>query len=157
MIALIFSMFMLLVMVAAVGFLCVDFFAELSGHPWVPGTADVHALSGQESAEDSASPFELITPRHQTRVRGPEIAVIYTCPVTPPNPVIDDIPYPCHWNLFGDMTWSARIELEAGLHRIQIEECVADFFVETPGSSLRSPEQWEWNRPYHDITIYSLD
>ena len=155
----VFSVFMSVLMIAVIGMVCIDFFAEMTGIPLVSGTQppsqDFYQFAEEEeSLEALKGPFELITPQHQTQMIGPEIVVIYTRrlpngPAILPALLLDGSPHP--WEeQFGDNTWFARLQLQEGQHRIQVEESEADFFVVTLDSPLRSPEQWAWNRPHPD-------
>lgn len=157
-VALVFSIFMSFLLIALVGFICFDFVAEMTGHSSnqaVLQPLDSEFLPSEEDArKQTKSPAELITPKHQTRMRGPDIVVIYTqrlpdSPAVSPQLLIDDAPHP--WETqFGNNTWFTRCKLAAGEHRVQVKGSEAVFFVETLDSSLRSQELWDWNRPHPD-------
>lgn len=154
----IFSVFMSVILIAFIGFVSVEFLADMAGHPLKFGNQplppDVLPPVEPDIGEESNPPCELITPKHQTLMMGSEIAVIYTRrlpnqPTMPPNLVIDDTPH--SWEVqYGDNTWFARLPFHEGLHRVQVEEAEAEFFVETLGSPIRSQEQWVWNVPHPD-------
>jgi len=153
----VFSLLMSGLLVVFIGFMSIEFLAELIGHPLNFGTQQpppVSSFADQVRTERLKSPFELITPKHQTCMFGPEIVVIYTQRVPSrgekiPDLLIDGLLHP--WEVqFGDNTWFARLFLPAGLHRIVVEESEADFFVENLDSPLRSREMWSWNYPHPD-------
>jgi hypothetical protein len=158
-VAFFFSTFMAVLMISLIGVVCIDFIAEMVDSPINFGTPpslspDIPSFDEQEISEGLKSPFELITPKHQTLMKGSEIFVLYTRRLpddssSPPELLIDDSQHP--WNeQFGDNTWLARLQLQAGLHLVQVEESKAEFFVETEDSPLRSLEKWAWNRPHPD-------
>ena len=150
-----FSIFMSLIMVVFIGFICIDFLAEMTGHPFF-GTQsspqDLEFLPDQDSIAESKLPFELITPKHQTQMWGTDIVVIYTrrlpdSSTMPPDLMIDDVRYP--WEKqYGNNTWFARLSLPVGLRHVRVEEAEAEFFIETADSSVRSQEPWLWNHPH---------
>jgi hypothetical protein len=114
-----------------------------------------HDLSPpKHSLAADVNTLELITPRHQTRMKGPEVVVIYKqrspdSPTESPNLLIDEVPQP--WERqFGSDTWFARLILEAGLHRLQAADSDVDFFVETHDSTMQSPESWDKKHPHPD-------
>jgi hypothetical protein len=156
-VALIFSMFMAILMIVFIGFVCVDFVTEMADLPWKfrdpqPSLQDVPLFADEETIEESNHPFELITPKHRTQMQGPDIVVIYTQrdpddPAPLPKLLIDNAPL--LWEeQFGNNTWFARLHLQAGLHRVRVEESESEFFVETWDSPMQSPEEWAWNRPH---------
>ena len=157
-VALVFSIFMSVIMISVVGLVCIDFIAEMAGFPLFskiqPTPQDISPFAEEETMETIKSPFELITPKHETLMIGPEIVVIYTRRLPdgfpdPPELLLDNTPHP--WEeQFGNNTWFARLQLQVGQHHVQVEESEAGFFVENPDSSLRAPLRWTWNRPHPD-------
>jgi len=153
-IVLVFSVFMTLVLTAFIGFLAVEFVADMAGHPLFFVAQDPVAEDASPTSHDIESelkgPFELITPGHQTQVRGPEVIVIYTVRTTPaptPDLWINGIQHP--WEMqYGDNTWFARLWLPAGMHQLRAGEAEAEFFVVAPGSSQFSPDYWQWSRAH---------
>ena len=155
---LVFTVFMSVVMILIIGLVCIDFIAEMAGISLIseklPSLRDVSLFAEEETIEKFKAPFELITPKHQTQVKGPEVVVIYTQRLPdglaiPPELLLDGSPHP--WEVqYGNNTWFARLQLQAGQHHVQVEEAEADFFVETPDSPLRSLELWIWNHPHPD-------
>ena len=157
--ALVLSVFLSFVLMLFIGFMCIEFLADMLGQPFTFGTQsppiDVNLLSEQDTLILLKSPCELITPKHHTQIRGPEVVVIYTerlpedSPAMPPDLLVDGTPHP--WEVqFGNNTWFARLQLQTGLHRVQVEGTEAEFFVTTADSHLQSPEDWAWNRPHSD-------
>ncbi|MCL2711549.1 MAG: hypothetical protein FWE95_11785 [Planctomycetaceae bacterium] len=149
-----FSVFMTLVLVAFIGFLAVEFVAEMTGHPIRFFASDPMEGDGLPTAHDLGSelkdPFELITPGHQTQIRGPEVVVIYTERIkgtATPDLRINGIQH--SWEKqYGNNTWFARLWLPTGLHQLRAGEAEADFFVVAPGSTQFSPEPWLVIRPH---------
>ena len=141
-----------------IGFVSIEFLADMTGHPLnfgrQPLPPDVVFPLESDSTGVSKLPCELITPKHQTRMMGPEIVVIYTRrspdpAAMPPDLVVDDTRQP--WEAqYGDNTWFARLQMLEGPHRVQVEESEAELFVETLISPVRSTEQWAWHRPHPD-------
>ena len=157
--AFVFSMFLSFVLLLFIGFVSIEFLADMLGHPLNFGaqspTYNVDLLTKKDTLDLSKSPFELITPRQHTQMQGPEVVVIYThrvledCPEMSPDLLIDGTPHP--WEVqFSDNIWFARLQLQEGLHRVQVEEAEADFFVKTTDSPLQSPGEWAWNHPHPD-------
>jgi hypothetical protein len=157
-VARVFSVFMSVILLAFIGFVSVEFLADMAGHPLKFGIRqpppDVLPSLEPGIGEESKILCELITPKHQTLMMGSEIAVIYTRrlpdrPAMPPDLVVDDARH--SWETqYGDNTWFARLLLQAGPHRVHVEEAEADFFVETLESPVRSAEPWVWNLPHPD-------
>ena len=159
---LVFSVFMTLVLMAFIGFIAVEFVADMAGHPLflvAPNPTEGDALPPSHDMESEIkSPFELIAPKHQTQLRGPEVVAIYTVRTMPsvrtmppatPNLLINGIPHP--WEMqYGDNTWFARLRLPAGMHQLRAGEAEAEFFVVAPGSSQFAQEPWLLNRPHVD-------
>jgi len=153
-IVLVFSLLMTFVLVAFVGFVAIEFVAEMAGHPLGFANQDPTErppLSIWQDMEGGIkNPFELVTPSHQTQIRGPEVVVIYTVrkmPAPLPDLRINDVQHP--WEMqFGENTWFARLHLQAGMHHLQAGEAEADFFVTTPEATQRLPEFWLWNLPH---------
>jgi hypothetical protein len=159
---LVFSIIMSVLLFLVIGLVSIDFFAEMAGFPLVSETRqsppDAYQFAEEGTMKKLKNHFELVTPKHQTQMKGPEIVVIYTqhlpeeltTPRTmPPELLLDGSPHP--WEeQYGNNTWFARLQLQAGQHHVQVEESEADFFVETVDSPLRLPEQWAWNRPHPD-------
>ena len=177
-VALVFSMFLSVVLMLFIGFMGIEFLADMLGQPLTLGTQvpshDIYPLTEQDSITLLESPYELITPKHHTQMLGPEVVVIYTHRVQedwhamPPDLLVDGTAHP--WEIqFSDKTWFTRLQLQAGLHHVQVGKTEAEFFVETVDSSLRSPEEWAWNRPHpdtnkidrcydcHEISVQSMD
>ena len=158
-VAFIFSSLMLVVMLTFVGFVCVEFFAEMIGHPLYftsPPQKNETVFSKPDIKRSTEAPFELVTPKHQTQMKGPGIVVIYTqresdSSTTPPKLLLDGKPHP--WKTqYGDDTWFARCQLEAGLHRVQAEQAEAEFIVaESDDFVPQSPDQWAWHHPHPGI------
>jgi len=157
-VSLIVSVFMSILLIAFIGFISIEFLADMAGVPFhfgvqPPPLADLPSAE-PDSREELKSPYELMTPKHQTQRMGPEIVVIYTrrTPVPaaiPPELMIDDTQRP--WEeQYGDNTWFTRCQLQAGLHRVQVEDAEAELFVETLDSPMRSLEQWPWHMPHPD-------
>ena len=157
-VALVSSIFMSVILLAFISFIGVEFLADMAGHPLdfgrQPLPPDIVLSSESDSTDVFKIPRELITPKHQTRMMGPEIVVIYTRrspdpAAIPPDLVVDDARQP--WEAqYGDNTWFARLQMLEGVHRVQVEESEAEFFVETLTSPVRSTEQWTWHRPHPD-------
>jgi len=157
-VALVFSVLMSVILIAFIGFISVEFVADMAGHPFhfgiQPLPPDVLPPLESDIREESKPPCELVTPKHQTLMMGSEIAVIYTRrlpdqPAMPPDLVVDGVRHP--WDTqYGDNTWFARLPFQAGPHRVQVEESEAEFFVETLDSPIRSSEPWAWNMPHPD-------
>ena len=152
---LVFSVFMTLVLVVFIGIMAVDFTAEMAGHPlwWLTKPdpmVDTPPLMEQDIEEELKEPFELITPKHQTQLSGPDVVVIYTVrtkSAVVPNLRINDTPH--SWETqYGDNTWFARLQLPAGKHHLQVEEAEAEFFVAVPDSTLSSPDTWRRYQPH---------
>ena len=158
-IALVFSIFMSGILILAIGFMCVEFLAEMIGHPLQLGTQqsrqNVPLPLEQNIYEESQDFSALITPKHLTQMRGPEIAVIYTRhssanSAIPPDLLIDGEPHP--WEVqYGNTTWFARLQLEPGEHCVQVEEAEAEFVVDNPDAPSELPEFFVWNHPHPDI------
>ena len=153
-----FSILMSFALIVFIGFVGIEFLAEMAGYPFnfeaqLP-TEGFLLSEEQDALLDYKSPFELITPKHHTRMRGPEVAVIYTRRLpnrsaAPPVLLLGGIPHP--WEKqFGDSTWFARLLLSAGQHHLQVEESEAEFFVETLDSPLQAPEEWVRHNPHPD-------
>jgi hypothetical protein len=150
-IALVFSIFMSVVLLLFVGFVSIDFLADIAGYPLFAPKTPSHEtpiiLPDQDTRE-----YLLVTPKHQTRIFGPEVVVIYTqCSPNGltriPDMWLNDVQLP--WDMqYGDNTWFARLELKAGQYHLRVAESEADFFVETLDSAIRSPEPWAWYRPH---------
>jgi len=155
-IVLVFSVLMTLALIGFIGFIAVEFVADIVGHPLSFVERDpmegIPPLVEQDTEWEIRAPFELITPRHQTQMRGPEVVVIYTVremPTGMPDLRINDAQHP--WEMqYGDNTWFTRLQLPAGLHHLQAGEAEAEFFVVAPDSTRFSPELWLWNRPHPD-------
>ena len=158
-IALVFSMLLSVVLMLFIGFMCIEFLMDMLGQPLISGTQSpsyvVDLFPEQDNPNLLKSPFELITPRHHTQMRGPEVVVIYThrlpehSPAIPPDLLVNDTPHP--WEVqFGSNTWFARLQLQPGLHRVQVEEAEAEFRVATEDFHTWSPGEWSWNRPHPD-------
>ena len=147
-----FSIFMSLVMIVFVGIVSIDFLSEMAGQPFFGAQSpplDLEFLPEQDTLTEFKSPFELISPKHQTRMRCSDIVVIYTrrfpdASTMPPDLIIDTIRYPWEWQ-YGNNTWFARFSLPVGLHHVQVEEAEAEFFVEASDAPFLSPESWTWN------------
>ena len=153
-VALIFSIIMAVIMIAGIGYVCVDFVADMMGQPMFFAAKQPPmevAEFPKVSVEEIKDPFELVTPRHQTRMRNPKVVIIYTvrlpgCPASPPNLIIDGIQHP--WEMqYGNNTWFARHTFEPGEHRVQAAESEAVFLIDPLlgtgiGSARWSPEQW---------------
>ena len=157
--SILFSMFLSGVLLLFIGFVGIEFLADMLGYPLHFGTHsphhDIYPVARQNIPDPLKSHFELITPKHHTQTRGPEVVVIYThrmaedCPAVPPNLLIDDNPYP--WEIqFGNNTWFTRLQLQEGLHRIQVEKAEAEFVVKITDPPLKLPDEWAWNRPHPD-------
>ena len=157
--ALVFSVSLSVVLILFIGFMGIEFLLDMLGQPLVsviqPPSYNVEPFAEQDILNLPKSPFELISPKHHTQTQGPEVVVIYTRRLPedhhemPPNLLIDDAPHP--WDVqFGDNTWFARLQLQSGLHRVQVEETEAEFIVATADSLLQSPGEWTWNRPHPD-------
>jgi hypothetical protein len=154
-VALAFSFLMSGVMLLFIGFICLDFLAEIVGSPPVNVKIEQspHYFPVQKVPKivEESNPLKLISPKHQTQLLGPEVVVIYRyrsqdCPATPPDLAVDGIQYT--WEMqYGEDTWFARLKLESGFHRLKAAESVADFFLATPDNLLLPlPEDWKW---YH--------
>lgn len=152
-------MFLSVVLLLFIGFMGFEFLADMLGHPLQfstpPPPHDVSLLTKRDTLTLLKSPSELITPKHHTQMRGPEVVVIYThrvpedCPAIPPDLLVDNRSHP--WNVqFGDNTWFARLQLPEGLHHVQVEKAEAEFCVKTTDSPLQLPGEWAWNRPHPD-------
>jgi len=157
-VALVLSVFMSVALIGLIGFISIEFFADMAGHPLNfgrhPLSPDIVLPLESDGIEIPKIPCELITPKHQTLMMGPEVVVIYTRRTLDqgtkqPDLVVDDVHHP--WEAqYGDNTWFVRLQLPAGLHRVQVEESEAEFFVEILTSTERSMEQWGWHRPHPD-------
>ena len=153
-IMLVFSIFMTFALVAFVGFVTIEFVADITGHPLFSVESSLEERNvlptQQEIERELKGPFELITPRHETQMRGPEVVVIYTVRETQtdtPDLLINGIRHP--WEVqYGDNTWFARLWLSAGLHHLRAGEAEAEFFVIAPDSTQYSPDLWLWSRPH---------
>jgi len=152
-IAFIFSAILTLVMLAFVGFIVVDFTAEMAGYPI--GFAENKptqegSLLEQYLDEEFKEPFELVAPKDQTQLRGPGVVVIYTertKPTALPGLWIDGVQH--HWNMqYGENTWYVQLQLPTGKHHVQAGKAEAEFFVAAPDLAIRSPELWLWSRPH---------
>jgi len=152
----VFSIFMTLALLALIGFITVEFVADIAGHPLFvvkpDPTAEEAVPTEQELERATKGSLGLITPGHHTQMRGPEVMVIYT--VDEPQTVLPDlrinsIQHP--WEMqYGDTTWLARLWLPAGSHHLEAGEAEADFFVVAPGSAQFSPDLWQWSRPHRE-------
>ena len=150
-IAIIFSIFMSVLLILFIGFIGVDFLSDIAGYPLI-GTAEVPQGFQLQLEQNIANQFELIAPQNHTQMIGPEVAVICKRR-TPdrqeiiPNLLINDVQIP--WEMqYGDDTWFACLKLDAGWHHLRVAESESEFFIETPDSSLRSPESWAWRFPH---------
>ena len=158
--ALIFSTFMTLTLLAFIGFIVVEFTADMAGHPlWTkaPDSMEEDWFSTeQDTEEESKSPFELIAPKHQTQMLGPEVVVIYTVRTSSavsPDLRVNDIQY--SWDMqYGSNTWFARLQLPEGLHNLRAGEAEAELFVTVPDSTHylqdHLPELWQRHHPHPD-------
>ena len=165
-VVLIFSVFMTLALTAFIGFVIVETTADMIGHPLWMGTPDSPEedlwTTEQNTNDELKSPFELITPIHQTRMLGPEVVVIYTVRTMPtalPDLRVNDIQHP--WDMqYGNNTWFARLQLPEGLHRLRAGEAEAEFFVASPDSthylSEHLPELWRWHYPHPNTNKVDL-
>ena len=152
----VFSAFMTLALIGFVGIILVEIIADMAGHSLSfverDSTDGAPFPIEQDTEWRVTSPFGLITPRHQTQMRGPEVVVIYTAreaSTTMPDLRINDTLHP--WEMqYGDNTWFTRLQLPAGLHHLQAGEAEADFFVVAPDSTQFSLELWLWNRPHRE-------
>jgi len=143
----------------------IEFAADLTGHPlWIKATDSTEEdwrAAEQTTEEELKNPFELITPKHQTRMSGPEVVVIYTVRTTPttfPDLRVNGIQHP--WDIqYGDNTWFARLQLPEGLHHLRAGEAEAKFFVTLPDSlhylQEHLPELWQWHHPHPDTNKVS--
>ena len=148
-----FSALMTLALIALIGFIIVEFTADMAGHPLGFIRLDQmreESLFAEQDEEGLKSPFELITPKHQTQMFGPEIVVIYTVrsmPTATPDLRVNDVPYP--WEVqYGDNTWFARLQLPEGSHYLRAGEAEAEFVVvsaDSTDSTHLLSEFW-----YHD-------
>ena len=150
-VAVVLSIFMTLGMIVFIGVITFNFLAEMAEQHravQIPEDIPPERVPGGEFKHH----FELITPNHQTQMFGPDIVVIYkrrlpNSSAEPPHLLMDTVKHP--WEKqFGNDIWFARLKLSAGLHRAQVEEAEADFFVATSDSSLRCTEPWAWNNPH---------
>lgn len=153
------SLFLSFVLALFIGFMCIEFLLDMLGKPLNWG-AQVPPYNVELSTEPDThnlleSPIELITPKHHTKMLGPEVAVIYTQRLPenshemPPVLLIDDNPHP--WEIqFGNNTWFARLQLQPGLHYVQVEGTEAEFTVATADSLSQLSGEWTWNRPHPD-------
>ena len=154
-VALVVSAVLTLILAAFAGFIVVEFAAEMAGYPIGLARnepAQETSPQIQDSGEELKEPFELITPKNQTQIRGSGVVVIYTertVPATLPSLWIDGIRHP--WDMqYGDNTWFARIQLPAGKHCVQTGQAEAEFFVVMPDSTLHSPEPWKQSHSHLD-------
>jgi len=151
-----FSILITFALIVFVGFMAIEFTAEMAGHPIRFAEQDpaegLPLLTEQDTDGKMKDPFELITPKNQTLLQGPEVVVIYTVrTVPPPSPAlrINDVPYP--WEIqYGNNTWFARLQLQAGRHYLQAGEADAEFFVEMPDSTQHLSELWLRHQPHRD-------
>ena len=154
--ALTFSVFMTLALLAFIGFITVEFVADLTGHPLFfarPGPVEKESSLIETNTEVvPKSPFELITPKHQTQIGGPEVVVIYTVregSTTLPELRINDVQH--RWQMqFGGNTWFSKIHLPEGLHHLQVGEAEAEFFVSTPDATEHLAVPWLRHIPHPD-------
>ena len=150
----VFSVIMTLVLLAFIGFIVIEFVADMAGYPLSfvepPPRGEDALLTEQDIARELKGSFELITPGHQTGVLGPEVVVIYTertMSAVLPNLHVNGIQHP--WEMqFGDNTWFARLQLLPGMYRVQAGEAEAEFFVVEPDSPFNLPDSWMWHRPH---------
>ena len=149
----VFTILITLALLAFIGFIAVEFTAEIVGHPLNFGRSvpmEGALPTEQERERALKGPFELMTPKDQSQIWGPEVVVIYTVRKTPtvvPDLWINDVQYP--WEVqYGENTWFARLQLPAGRYHLQAGEAVADFVVETPNSVQRAPGHWLLNIPH---------
>jgi len=141
-------------LIAFIGFIAFEFGTEMTGHPlYFEGRTplDGELLPGKQDMErELKEAFELISPRHQTQIQGPEVVVIYTertMPTVLPELRVNGTQYP--WEVqFGNHTWFARLHLPEGMQHVRVGEAEADIFVVMPNSAQRSPEIWSWNIPH---------
>ena len=154
--ALWFSIVMSLILIVFAVFICVEFFADMIGHPLdfapQPPPLESALIPDQNRTSEVKKTFELISPKHQTQMSGPKVAAIYThrspdLPAVPPSLLLNGKPH--SWEIqYGNNTWFAQLELEAGNHHLQVDEAEADFFVSMPHSLLQSLEPWAGIRPH---------
>jgi len=153
-IALGFSTFMTLALLAFIGFIAVEFTADMVGHPLfvtqpAPTEEELSPI-GQDTDEELKSPFELITPKHQTLMRGPEVVVIYTVRegvTNLPELKVNGVQH--HWTTqFGNNTWFALLHLPVGQHHLRAGEAEADFFVSTSDVAAHLTETWRRHAPH---------
>ena len=164
-IGLVFSVFMTITLSAFIGFIVIDFVAEMTGHPlrfFESAPTDAEAVPTEwDDKRELKSPFELITPRNQTQLLGPEVVVIYTvraAPAASPDLLIKGVHHP--WEMqFGDNTWFVRLQLPEGIYHIKAGEAEADFSVVAPDSISPLDDYWVLHHPHletNDIARCSL-
>ena len=156
-VALVFSMVMLLLLVGFVGFVCIEFLADMLGHPLNVGLQqppDISLFSEPLTTNEWKSPFELITPKDLTQMQGPDVVVLYTVrsperPIMPPYLLIDNTLYP--WEVqYGENTWFSRIHLPDGRHRLCIAETEIEFYTTQKNITLIGQDLLGWHRPHPD-------
>ena len=157
--AIIFSAFMALMFALIIGIICIDFVAEITGHQLYPHTAlqrQDHVLPHIEPFEETRSPAELISPRHQTRIKNSEVIVIYTVRSPdglsePPPLMVDGVLHPEPWEMqYGRNTWFTRLALEPGEHSVRVAEEEAEFSLEPLGAERWTFEEWMRSYPHPD-------
>ena len=154
-IAVVFSAVMTLGLIAFIGFIAVEFAADMIGYPLFFTKSDPeeeNLLPVERNTEEFKSLVELITPKHHTHVQGPEVVVIYTVrklPAVTPDLRVNDVRH--SWETqFGENTWFARLSLPEGLHYLQAGETEVEFFVTTSDATTRLPIWLVRHTPHPD-------